>query len=58
MFHEFYGASPYLELAALTPLLFGALFAGVLAWLFVERREHFDRAARLPLDEDEKRCGP
>ncbi len=53
MFHEFYAASPYLELALVAPLLFGALFAGVIAWLFIERREVFERAARLPLEDDD-----
>ena len=52
MFHEFYAASPYLGLAMVTPILFGALFAGVIAWLFIERKEVFERAARLPLEDD------
>ncbi len=57
MFQQFYGASPYIDLAILAPILFGALFAGVLAWLFIERREVFERAARLPLEDDAAPAG-
>ena len=52
MVHDFYAASPYVGLAALAFILFVALVAGVIAWLVIERREVFERAARLPLEDD------
>ncbi len=54
MFHEFYSASPYMDLAIVAPILFIALFAGVIAWIFIERKDVFERAARLPLDDDRR----
>ena len=32
----------------------GQLFLGVVAWLFLERRQRFEQAARQPLEDDER----
>ncbi|MGZ3478951.1 MAG: cbb3-type cytochrome oxidase subunit 3 [Myxococcaceae bacterium] len=35
-------------------VLLAAVFLGVLAWLFLERTQRFEQAARQPLEDDER----
>jgi cbb3-type cytochrome oxidase subunit 3 len=53
MYTAFYKASEYVSLSNVGMLFFFCVFAGVIAWLFIEPREEFDEASRLPLQDDE-----
>lgn len=35
-------------------VLLAAIFMGVVAWLFLERTQRFEQAARQPLEDDER----
>jgi cytochrome c oxidase cbb3-type subunit 4 len=54
MYSEFYRAHHLIDLPLAAAVLFAALFLGVVAWLFLERMERFEAAARQPLDDDER----
>jgi hypothetical protein len=54
MYSEFFRGHHLIELPLASSVLFAALFLGVVVWLFLERRQRFEQAARLPLDEDER----
>jgi cbb3-type cytochrome oxidase subunit 3 len=54
MYSEFFRAHHLLDLPLASSVLFAALFLGVLAWLFLERTQRFEAAARQPLDDEER----
>ena len=54
MYSEFFRAHHLIDLPLASSVLFAALFLGVVAWLFLERMERFDAAARQPLEDDER----
>lgn len=52
MYQEFYRGNALLHLPLFTLCLFLAIFAGVVAWVFLIRRgDRFDALARLPFAE-------
>jgi cbb3-type cytochrome oxidase subunit 3 len=56
MFQKLFADSDLLSLPVLSMLGFIAVFAGSLLWVFARRnRPHFERMARLPLDEETAR---
>ncbi len=56
MYQEFFRAHSreLIEITAAGSILLGALFLGVMAWVFLERKQRFDDAAQLPLADDER----
>ncbi len=54
MYSEFFRSHHLIGLPLASSVLFIALFLGVLAWLFLERTQRFEEAARQPLDDDER----
>lgn len=56
MYSEFFRAhsQQLLEVTLAGAVLLTALFLGVVAWLFLERTQRFEQAARQPLEDDER----
>jgi cytochrome c oxidase cbb3-type subunit IV len=54
MYSEFFRAHHLIDLPLVSSVLFVALFLGVVAWLFLERRQRFEQAALQPLEDDER----
>ncbi len=54
MYSEFFRAHHLIDLPLAGSVLFAALFLGIVAWLFLERTQRFEQAARQPLDDDER----
>ncbi|HSP18916.1 MAG TPA: cbb3-type cytochrome c oxidase subunit 3 [Myxococcaceae bacterium] len=43
-----------MEITLAGGVLLAAVFIGVVAWLFLERTQRFEQAARQPLEDDER----
>ncbi len=56
MYSEFFRAhsQQLMEITLAGAVLLVALFLGVLAWVFLERTQRFEQAARQPLEDDER----
>jgi cytochrome c oxidase cbb3-type subunit 4 len=54
MYSEFFRGHHLIDLPLASSVLFIALFLGVIAWLFLERTQRFEQAARQPLEDDER----
>ncbi|HTS79813.1 MAG TPA: CcoQ/FixQ family Cbb3-type cytochrome c oxidase assembly chaperone [Myxococcaceae bacterium] len=56
MYSEFFRAHSreLMEITIAGGVLLGALFLGVLVWLFLERSQRFEELARQPIEEQER----
>lgn len=51
MFRELFARSPLLAYPIVGMLIFLCVFLGVVAWVWLRDRSHYDQMARLPLDD-------